>query len=86
MEKEKKLPKYDWPEKLVYETPATHRIFTKETGVDKKNLVTVDDHHFVVVRPKAIIGSSDTVWATVKQLDYAKNNQIYSRYQLEIVG
>ena len=25
-----KLPKYDWPERLVHITPAAHRVFTKE--------------------------------------------------------
>lgn len=66
VEKARVLPKYDWPEKLVYITPAAHRIFTKK-GVmedDKEVLVTEEDHHIVYVRPKAIVGSSGSVWAS----------------------
>ncbi len=29
-ERSRKLPKYDWPEKMVYITPSTHRILHKE--------------------------------------------------------
>ena len=60
------LPKYDWPEKLVYITPAAHRIFTKKGSIkdDEETLETDEDHHFVYVRPKAIIGSSGSVWAS----------------------
>ena len=60
------LPKYDWPEKLVYITPAAHRIFTKKGSItdDVETLETDEDHHFVYVRPKAIIGSSGSVWAS----------------------
>jgi O-acetyl-ADP-ribose deacetylase (regulator of RNase III) len=29
--KAKKLPKYDWPEKYVYQTPGSHRVMTKES-------------------------------------------------------
>ncbi len=31
VEKARELPKYDWPEKLVYQTPGAHRIFTNTT-------------------------------------------------------
>ena len=60
------LPKYDWPEKLVYITPAAHRIFTKKGSIkgDEETLKTDEDHHFVYVRPKATIGSSGSVWAS----------------------
>ena len=60
------LPKYDWPEKLVYITPAAHRIFTKKGSIkdDEETLETDEDHHFVYVRPKAIIGSSGSLWAS----------------------
>ena len=60
------LPKYDWPEKLVYITPATHRIFTKKGSIkdEEETLETDEDHHFVYVRPKALIGSSGSVWAS----------------------
>ena len=65
--KAKKLPKYDWPEKHVYQTPGSHRVMTKESIKDKnscKKLIIVLDHHTVFVRPKAIIGSSGTVWVS----------------------
>lgn len=54
------LSKYDWPEKLVYITPAAHRIFTKKGSIkdDEETLEIDEDHHFVYVRPKAIIESS----------------------------
>ena len=57
------LPKYDWPEKLVYITPASHRIFTKKDSIkdDEEALETDEDHHFVYVKPKATIGSSGSV-------------------------
>ena len=33
--KAKKLPKYHWPEKQVYQTPGSHRVMTKESVKDK---------------------------------------------------
>ena len=63
--KSRKLPKYDFPERLMYLTPATHRILRKEgstvDGVER--IVSVDDQHFVITRPKAFVGSSGTTWA-----------------------
>lgn len=62
----KQLPKYDWPETMVYQTPSAHRIMTKkavEIGSDITTLVH-DDSHFVVVRPKAFVDSSGTSWAS----------------------
>ncbi|XP_070570891.1 uncharacterized protein [Ptychodera flava] len=67
IEHARKLPKYDWPEKLVYQTPGTHRLFTKAPAMsDTGNeiLITNHDDHFVFVRPKAIVGSSGSVWAS----------------------
>ena len=62
----RKLPKYDWPEKMVYVTPGSHRIFTKSSIMadNDEKLITDDDRHHVIVRPKAIIGSSGSVWAS----------------------
>ena len=53
--KARKLPKYDWPEKLVYVTPGSHRIFTKSsiTMEGEEKLITQDDFHHVFVRPKS---------------------------------
>lgn len=65
-EKARKLPKYDWQEKMVYVTPGSHRIFTKSSVMadNDEKLVTEDDRHHVIVRPKAIVGSSGSVWAS----------------------
>ena len=67
VEKARKLPKYDWPEKLVYQTPGAHRVFAKAPATanegDEK-LVTTDDNHFVFVRPKALVNSSGSTWAS----------------------
>ena len=64
--KARKLPKYDWPEKMVYVTPGSHRVFTKSSVMNEteEKLITEDDRHYVFVRPKAIVGSSGTVWAS----------------------
>ena len=38
VEEANQLPKYDWPEKLVYQTPGSHRILTKTpTMADDNN-------------------------------------------------
>ena len=62
----RKLPKYDWPEKLVYVTPGSHRIFTKSgiTVEGEEKLITEDDFHHVFMRPKSLVGSSGSVWAS----------------------
>ena len=64
--KARKLPKYDWPEKMVYVTPGSHRVFTKSSVMNEseEKLITEEDRHYVFVRPKAIVGSSGTVWAS----------------------
>ena len=58
--KARKLPKYDWPEKLVYVTPGSHRIFTKSgiTVEGEEKLITEDDFHHVFMRPKSLVVSS----------------------------
>ena len=60
------LPKYDWPEKMVYQTPAAHRIMEKEVvEVDgKPTLSTSSDHHIVITRPKAYVDSGGSTWAS----------------------
>ena len=65
-EKAKKLPKYDWPEKLVYVTPAAHRMFTNEAQMENEKTVLTnkEDNHFVIIRPKAFVPSSGSVWAS----------------------
>ena len=39
VDKARALPKYDWPEKLVYQTPGAHRIFSKSSTMilEKRN-------------------------------------------------
>ena len=67
VEKARTLPKYDWPEKLVYQTPGAHRIFSKTStmsDVGEEKLITEEDSHFVFVRPKAIVASSGSTWAS----------------------
>ena len=61
VEKARKLPKYDWPEKLVYQTPTSHRVMEKTSSKDSEGaekLINEFDSHFVFIRPKSIIGSS----------------------------
>lgn len=61
----RQLPKYDWLEKMMYQTPATHRILNKQ-GIDvngQEKLVSIADEHFVFIRPKHIVNSSGTTWA-----------------------
>ena len=67
VDKARTLLKYDWPEKPVYQTPGAHRIFFKSSNmsdVGKEKLITDEDSHFVFVRPKAIVGSSGSTWAS----------------------
>ena len=64
--KARKLPKYDWPENMVYVTPGSHRVFTKSSVMNEseEKLITEEDRHYVFVRPKAMVRSSGTVWAS----------------------
>ena len=67
VDKARALPKYDWPEKLVYQTPGVHRILSKSStmsDVEEEKLITEEDTHFVFVRPKAIVASSGSTWAS----------------------
>ena len=61
----RKLPKYDWPQKMFYQTPSTHKILKNEAvnidGVER--IKSVGDRHIVYVRPKAYVDSSGTTWA-----------------------
>lgn len=61
----KQLPKYGWPERMTYQTPATHRILNKES-VDvngQGKLLSTGENHFVFVLPKQLVDSSGTTWA-----------------------
>lgn len=60
----KQLPKYDWPEQMVIQTPSAHRIMSKRTEeVDgERRLIIQNDQHFVIVRPKAYVDSSGHTW------------------------
>ena len=43
VDKARALPKYDWPEKLVYQTPGAHRIFSKwstMSDIGEEKLIT----------------------------------------------
>jgi hypothetical protein len=64
------LQKYDWPERLVYQTPAAHRIIEKEGVImddGSQKLITKNELHVVVVRPKAYVSSTGT------SLDFPKS-------------
>ena len=62
----RKLPKYDWVNEEVYVTHSTHQIFTKkpEKVGSKEAYVMTEDESFVIMRPKAHVGSSGTVWSS----------------------
>ena len=62
----RKLPKYDWPIKKVYQTPSTHRVLIVE-GFDvegNEKLGSTGESHYVFVRPKSFVDSSGTAWAS----------------------
>ena len=60
----RQLPKYDWPEKMMYQAPATHRILNKGIDVNgEEKLVSIANEHFVFIPPKHIVNSSGTTWA-----------------------
>lgn len=65
-EKQRVLPKYDWPMKMVNVTPGVTRIFSYElqTIDGKEQLKMNDDNAIVFNRPKFWIGSGGTVWAS----------------------
>ena len=47
---------YDWPEKMVYVTPGSHRVFTSSImNGGKEKLIRKEDRHYVFVRSKAIV-------------------------------
>lgn len=62
----RQLPKYDWPEQKMYQTPTAHRIMEKnlEYVNEQPTLVTTKDTHIVFVRPKAFVDSSGSTWAS----------------------
>ena len=62
----RKLPKYDWPVKQVYQTPSTHRLLMLESfQVDgHEKIGSSDDSHYVFVGPKSYVDSSGTTWAS----------------------
>ena len=70
------LLKYDWPETLMYVTPGSHRIMTKDSVISAEgveSLVTKTDYHFCFCRPKAFIGSYATTW-------YSENVRVRHEY------
>ena len=80
VDKARKLPKYDWPERLVYITPAAHRVFTKEERMDNGGetiLTTKEDTHFVVIRPKAFVPSTGSVWASKAVMLRHRNSDVF---------
>ena len=52
VDKARPFPQYDWPKKLVYQTPGAHRIFSKSStmsDIGEEKLLTEEDSHFVFV-------------------------------------
>eukprot|EP00794_Sanderia_malayensis_P000902 gene902-205_t len=87
MEKARKLPKYDWQQKLVYQTPASHRVMVKTSSKDSegvKKLINESDSHFVLIRPKSIIGSSGMVWAS-ESVRFWHSNQFAFEVKAEYI-
>lgn len=74
----RKLPKYDWPERLVYVTPSTHRVFTKNPVCinDEEKLVMDTGRHFVVIHPKAIVDSSGTIRGPTLRLQFPDDFEV----------
>jgi hypothetical protein len=66
MSKQKTLPKYDFPMRLVNVTPGVNRIMDFELKyVDNEtNVKMTDDNTVVFNRPKHFIGSNGSVWAS----------------------
>ena len=73
--KQKTLPKYDFPMRLVNATPGVNRIMDFELkDVDNETKIKITDDNTVVFnRPKHFIGSNGSVWASeFMQLRYLK--------------
>jgi hypothetical protein len=73
--KQKSLPKYDFPLRLVNVTPGVNRIMDFELkDVDNETKIKMTDDNTVVFnRPKHFIGSNGSVWASeFMQLRYLK--------------
>ena len=64
--KQRVLPKYDFPERLVNATSGVNRImsFEIETIEMKDHLKMTDSDLLVFNRPKHFIGSNGSVWAS----------------------
>ena len=69
IEKRHGIPKYDFPDSTLYQTPGSHRILQKvmkDVGQASEKLARdVDwDHHNVYVRPKITQDSSGLTWSS----------------------
>ena len=64
--KQRVLPKYDFPERLVNATPGVNRIIKYEIEEQggNRNLKMTDSDVVVLNRPKHFIGSNGSVWAS----------------------
>ena len=70
-EKRHGLPKYDFPDNTLYQTPGSHRILQKvpkdSGGTDGEEKLGRDpdwDHHHVYIRPKITQDSSGLTWSS----------------------
>eukprot|EP00794_Sanderia_malayensis_P003753 gene3753-4275_t len=66
LNKQRVLPKYDFPERLVNATPGVNRImeYKIEEQDGKPNLKLTDSDVVVFNRPKHFVGSNGSVWAS----------------------
>ena len=62
------LPKYDFPDSTLYQTPGSHRLLQKipqvTSGIEKLARDPNFDHHHVYIRPKITQDSSGLTWSS----------------------
>ena len=62
------LPKYDFPDSTLYQTPGSHRLLQKipqvSSGIEKLARDPNFDHHHVYIRPKITQDSSGLTWSS----------------------
>ena len=68
---ERKLPKYDWPEKQMYQTPGAHTIIEKEVvSIEgEKTFLKTSDHYFVSMCVCGTTWASEHIWLRQKDPD-----------------
>ena len=83
-DKARKLPKYDWPEKLVYQTPGSHRVMTKESVKDEsgnEKLINDVDHHTVLFDRRRLLAHQEQ-FGLVKWLRCASIIHLFFKWKV----